>query len=272
MPKAPPSGASVGRQLRRDGQVRLGVVADDPDQDLRHDAPAHRAQPVAAAARLAPPSGRRATGASRRSSRAPRAAPARRRRAGARRRRGRPPPPRAGRGRTRAAGRGRPASGSPRRSTSPVIAAGSSTSARGQAAVDALGALGRRPAGQVEHAATSRCGARVDRAEAQQVGEQRLRLEPVVEPVGLAHLAVPVAVGRVGELEGDVALGPGPVPARALVQDLLHELLPHQPAQEVVDHDPLVVPGRRPPRRVEARRPRRRRRRAAGQRRGCGRG
>ena len=72
-----------------------------------------------------------------------------------------------------------------------------------QAAVDPLGPLGRRPARQVEQVRpVDRQGGR-DRAEAEQVGQQRDRLGVAVHLVAVADLAVAVAEGGVGELERD---------------------------------------------------------------------
>ncbi len=102
---------------------------------------------------------------------------------------------------------------------------------------------GGRP-GQVEQVRPVDHQGRRDRAEAEQVGEERHRLGLAVDLVTLADLAVPVAVGGVGELERDPgrarvgAVVPGPAG-----QQLGGQLGPGQPGQEVGEQDPLVVPG-----------------------------
>ena len=61
-----------------------------------------------------------------------------------------------------------------------------------------------------------------------------------------------VAEGRVGELQRDVRLPRlRHEPPAALGEHLLDRARPDEPGQEVVDHDPLVVPGKGDPRVVE---------------------
>ena len=74
----------------------------------------------------------------------------------------------------------------------------------GQPRVDALGALGRRVALDVDlQRPVDRVLGR-DRAEAHQVGEHRAGAEARVDLIAIADLGVAVAVGGIGELERDV--------------------------------------------------------------------
>jgi hypothetical protein len=68
----------------------------------------------------------------------------------------------------------------------------------------------------------------------------------------VADLAVAVAEGRVGELEGDDRRALRAEVAPLGVLDLVDEVAPHEPDQEVLDDHPLVVPHRGAPGRGEA--------------------
>jgi hypothetical protein len=129
---------------------------------------------------------------------------------------------------------------------------GQSDEARGEAAVEAFGALRGRAAGHVEYLREVQAAVGGHRTEPDQVGEERHRGTAVDESVRVPDLAVAVAEGRVGELQRDV----GPQqrrrePLAALGEDLLDHACPDEPGQEVVDHDPLVVPGEGDPRPLE---------------------
>src|SRR5581483_12468230 len=90
-----------------------------------------------------------------------------------------------------------------------------------------------------------------DRAEPDQVRENRIERAPGLQPVQLPELLMAVPVRRVRELDGDVRPVLGTVEARTARDELVDELLSDEEWEEVVDDDPLVVPRERPPRIVE---------------------
>ena len=87
---------------------------------------------------------------------------------------------------------------------------------------------------------------------ADEVGEDGVLAAAVLQAVAVADLAVAVAEGRVGELEGDDRRALGAEAAPRGVLDLLDEVAPHERDQEVLDDHPLVVPHRGAPGGVEA--------------------
>ena len=72
------------------------------------------------------------------------------------------------------------------------------------------------------------------RAEAHEVREDRDWAEVPVDPVGVANLAMAVAVGGVGELEGDERVVAGLVDRRASIEQLAHQLRAHELGQELL--------------------------------------
>jgi hypothetical protein len=66
-----------------------------------------------------------------------------------------------------------------------------------------------------------------------------------LEPVKLPDLRVPVAVGRVRELDRHERIGIRPVAAWSVAQQLRDQLLADHPREQIVDDHPLVVPGQR---------------------------
>jgi hypothetical protein len=121
----------------------------------------------------------------------------------------------------------------------------------GKAAVEALGALRRHGGVGVEKQPPVHGLVLRDRAEAHQVREEGDRAEALVDLVGVADLAVPVAVGRVGELERDEPPVLCEEVARTLLEQLGGELGADQRRQELVEQHPLVVPDGRAPRLLE---------------------
>src|SRR5690242_11009098 len=81
-----------------------------------------------------------------------------------------------------------------------------------------------------------------DWTEPDQVWEQRSSGPARLHLVELAYLRVAVAVGGVGELDGNEGLRLGLVVARAVVEQLVHELASNHAGKEVIDDQPLVVP------------------------------
>ena len=79
------------------------------------------------------------------------------------------------------------------------------------------------------------------------------RVAGEVGPVRRPDHAVPEPVGRARELHRDVRRAVGRVPAvlRAVRQDLVDQVWPTNVGQHLVDHQPLVVPGRLAPGREE---------------------
>ena len=87
---------------------------------------------------------------------------------------------------------------------------------------------------------------------ADEVGEDGVLAAPVLQAVAMADLAVSVAEGGVGELEGDDRRALGAEVAPPGILDLLDEIAPDELDQEVLDDHPLVVPHRGAPGGVEA--------------------
>jgi hypothetical protein len=92
---------------------------------------------------------------------------------------------------------------------------------------------GGRP-GQVEQARPVDHQDRRDRAEAEQVGQQRHRLGVAVHLIAVADLAVAIAVGGVGELQRDPLVVPGGGPAGLGEQLRLGHPVAAQPVHQAV--------------------------------------
>ena len=124
-----------------------------------------------------------------------------------------------------------------------MIACGSSISDRGS--WPSIGfALRGRPARDVEQQRPVD-PAVADRAEADQVGKDRVERPAGLEPVELPNLRMTVAIGGVRELERDEGDAVRPVEARPACPELVDELRSNETRQELVHDQPLVVPAER---------------------------
>src|SRR5207244_4602112 len=80
------------------------------------------------------------------------------------------------------------------------------------------------------------------RSEPDQVGEDRRRRVVVVQRVGMTDLRVPVAVGRVGELERDERFSRWTIDAAPVDEQALDQFAANQTREELLKDDGLIMP------------------------------
>ena len=120
----------------------------------------------------------------------------------------------------------------------------------GQRPVDRLGTLRRRSLGDVEEQRPVDAAV-PDRAEADEVREDRVERPVRLQLVELPDLRVAVAICGIGELDRDERLSVRAVVARPGCVQVVDQLRADQTGEELIDDQPLVVSTERAPRLVE---------------------